>query len=141
SPYSVKPGGHAVAANGFSTPSKSTSSSGRNTLISLPDPAPEGEQIGGGLRGSTHHAFRSSWIGREVCFGAAVVGVGAVADRGVVGAGLDDTVDRARDRAWPWRGGDAFAVDASSAGARAGAFTVAVVCRGAGGDFARSGGW
>jgi hypothetical protein len=51
-------------------------------------------QNGGGLRGSTHHVFRSGWIDREVCHGGAVVGVGAVANRGVVGEGVDDTIDR-----------------------------------------------
>ena len=47
----------------------------------------------GGLRGSMHHVFRSSWIDREVCDGGAVVGVGEVADRGVGGAGIDDAID------------------------------------------------
>ena len=57
-------------------------------------------QNGGGLRGSTHHAL-SIELDRSggAVVARAVVGVGEVADRGVGGAGLADSVDRQGDRA------------------------------------------
>src|SRR6516164_6195886 len=80
-------------------------------------------------------------FGRVVCDGGAVVGVGAVACRGVVGGGIDDAVDCPGGWAWALRGGEASACDASPAGAGAGAVCVAVVAQRAGGDFAGSCGW
>jgi hypothetical protein len=47
----------------------------------------------GGLRGSTHHAFRSGWIHWEVWRGGTVVKVGYVADCGVGEAGVADADD------------------------------------------------
>ncbi len=73
-------------------------------------------------------------------YGRAAVGVGAVAHRGVVGAGLDDAVDRERGRARARRGGETSAVDASAAGAGVGEIGVAVVVGRTGGDLTWVGG-
>src|SRR5438046_1510954 len=103
-------------------------------------PHSDAEQIGGGLRGSTHHIFRSSWIDWEVRGGRTVVGVGEVADRGVGGSRLANPVDRQGDRASSQRGGEQSPGDAPKAGSGTGAVCVAVVAHRTRRDFAWVGG-